>query len=589
MHGNPAVDVFNGIKLTTGGELGVGVGEEEWGSGEREVLEGFVGRTDGLVDLVVSRFGDVPDSTMKSLNAASSGSPSFGVNLQNFKDHPMPSDGIVFSGIGAVTRNSVRDLSAWMDWLHMYGHNAYGVQVNPSSSARRKRNKAQSILLVDSITESGRLQGELQNNTSKPCPGTGIPPPLVIADNTSTSESQRFPASAQGASKEGDQMIASDLPNDPSSNTDVLMKYLTLGVYGSSWGLPSGRPLVHSRASSLRLQANIQASEQKDPSDQIADNRKVGGKRETSGFFLIGLRGQLEEDIDLETTESGAEQGTDADTGEQFEGGSSNNRVMMRTIHVERVIPSAETSLSNATNAEPTTYHDRLRVVVYVQKPFVFTFLFELHTDSLAIPSFYRSIHHQLGPLQRPLLASTSPSRISQRLWEAATPKSTASTSSSQPIYDLFYDPIRLTVQTTIPNIPEIGSAPSDASSWTRVEALSVHSQILNTFTSTRRHSSELERTCKTSRGWWVVWVRLPPSIEEQQQGGNSHVNNVCEAFLVRKASDYVAPAVRKPSGRFGRDVSGKEGSGGWSPGRLAEGIGVDARQYVEGLLSLNR
>ena len=57
LHGNPATSVFAGIKIAACGELGIGVGEEERGSGEREVLEGFVERTEGLVDLVVSKFG----------------------------------------------------------------------------------------------------------------------------------------------------------------------------------------------------------------------------------------------------------------------------------------------------------------------------------------------------------------------------------------------------------------------------------------------------------------------------------------------------------------------------------------------------
>ena len=61
------------------------------------------------------------------------------------------------------------------------------------------------------------------------------------------------------------------------------------------------------------------------------------------------------------------------------------------------------------------------------------------------------------------------------------------------------------------------------------------------------------------------------------------------EAFLIRKASDYVPPAARKSSSRFGREVSASGAAGGWGPGKLAEGIGIDARQYIEGLLSLNR
>lgn len=61
------------------------------------------------------------------------------------------------------------------------------------------------------------------------------------------------------------------------------------------------------------------------------------------------------------------------------------------------------------------------------------------------------------------------------------------------------------------------------------------------------------------------------------------------EAFLIRKASDYVPPAAKKPTSRFGRNVSASSANSGWGPGKLAEGIGIDARQYIEGLLSLNR
>lgn len=59
------------------------------------------------------------------------------------------------------------------------------------------------------------------------------------------------------------------------------------------------------------------------------------------------------------------------------------------------------------------------------------------------------------------------------------------------------------------------------------------------------------------------------------------------EAFLIRKASDYTAPKTRKASARFGRDVNAT--SSNWGPGKLAEGIGIDTRQYIEGLLTLNR
>lgn len=232
-----------------------------------------------------------------------------------------------------------------------------------------------------------------------------------------------------------------------------------------------------------------------------------------------------------------------------------------------------------------------VQLIFVQQPPFIFTFLFELHTDSLAIPSFYHSLHHQLGPLQRPLLTSTSPSRISERLWEAATPKSISSVENPQPISDLVYDPANLTVHTTIPNIPDPTStaakgSDSAAALWSRVEALSVHSQILNTYSSTRCNLLEAERTSKISRGWWVVWMRLPHDGFTEQSPSNLYR----EAFLIRKASDYASAAARKSGGRFGRDKNdGISTSSGWTPGRLAEGIGIDARQYIEGILSLNR
>lgn len=80
--------------------------------------------------------------------------------------------------------------------------------------------------------------------------------------------------------------------------------------------------------------------------------------------------------------------------------------------------------------------------------------------------------------------------------------------------------------------------------------------------------------------------MRLPHDPVTERNGSDLYR----EAFLIRKASDYASAAARKSSGRFGRDRNeGSSASGGWNPGRLAEGIGIDARQYIEGILSLNR
>jgi hypothetical protein len=155
------------------------------------------------------------------------------------------------------------------------------------------------------------------------------------------------------------------------------------------------------------------------------------------------------------------------------------------------------------------------------------------------------------------------------------------------------WDPKNLTVHSTIPNIPE-QYTPQD--SWTRADALSTHLHLLNLHGATRSKMTDLERTQKTNRGWWIVWTRLiekstgDPSaslstIKEtaSEDGGASsragtaeelddgpHVEK--EIFLIRRASDHA---------RF-RSEGGNDGAG-----KLAQGIGVDTRRYVEELLNL--
>jgi len=602
LHGNPAVDVYNGLKLAAGGELGIGVGEEEWGSGEREVLEGFIGRTEGLVDLVVSRFGDAPSLSRgrSTSSSAKTSSIDTGLDWQVSGVYPRPSDGLVFSGIGALTRRSVKGISSWTEWLHMYGEDAYGVRDNPSSAPRRKRRKIQSS--SPEHTSQGKTANKQQsrpgskalqtgnaNGTANSPMGTpNIPPPIVPPQRgRPIQDTKTYAEDSKLKSKTTEDGSAATV-EESTLGTETLMKYLTLGVYGSTWGIPSGRPPAQRRVSSLRREdGGIPVQ----PHD--SEKAKIrGSELSTPGYFLIGLQGRLEEDAQTVDDGHDLEPGIDRENGHE-EGKAFNDRILMRTVRVDRAKRRpAPQGNDQDNNGDPISevYKDRLRTVVYVQQPFIFTFIFELQTDALAMPSFYRSLHHQLGPLQRPLLMSTSPSKILERLWEAAAPKSTASVKSSQPIRDLVYDPVRLTVHTTVPNIPERGPQASSSTvsaelPWTRVETLSVHSQILNTYTSKRRHTSQLETTAKTSRGFWVVWMRLPHAHMEQTADASSFR----EAFLIRKASDYVPPAAKKPSGRLGRDVSGSSASGGWGPGKLAEGIGIDARQYIDSLLSLNR
>ena len=597
LHGNPAVEIFNGLKLAAGGELGIGVGEEDWGSGEREVLEGFIGRTEGLVDLVVGRFGDSShssrDPSSSSLATPKSQDIDSGWQVSGERV-PGPADGIIFSGVGALSRASVKSISSWMEWLYIYGQASYGVRDNPSSAPRRKRqNKGprsseykplwQELRQQQMSLNSVYLHAQGSSNSSDQVPG--VPASLFAPLGVRESQDRKTSSVQKDTPRRDEQSMANDTSQSPGYGTETMVKYLTLGVYGSSWGIPSGRPPINPRVSSLRkVDGSKTGQSAKSDIEGIQTQSKL-----PDGNFLIGLQGQLDEDMQISEDEQDIGKETNKENISE-EGLMLKNRIVLRTLHVERAkrkVEDSDKSQAGKDNAIEAD-HDRLRVVVYIQEPFIFTFLFELQTDALAMPSFYRSLHHQLGPLQRPLLASTSPRKVSERLWEAAAPKSTASTKNSQPICDLVYDPARLTVHTTVPNIPEPGACLGESQEllpWTRAEALSVHSQILNTYSSTRRHTTEQERTSKTGRQWWVVWMRLPQTRPTGATGSDAYR----EAFLIRKASDYVAPASRKSSGRFGREVSGSGAGGGWGPGKLAEGIGIDARQYIEGLLSLNR
>ena len=129
LHGNPVVNVFGGIKLASSGELGIGVGEEDRGSGEREVLEGFVGRIEGLVDLVVSKFEGPKIDPEEEKASKESESQARILPKQQWLGtgaEPTSDDGAVFLGVGALSRKSLRDITHWMEDLYSWGSRAYG-------------------------------------------------------------------------------------------------------------------------------------------------------------------------------------------------------------------------------------------------------------------------------------------------------------------------------------------------------------------------------------------------------------------------------------------------------------------------------
>jgi hypothetical protein len=349
LHGNPSADTFPALKLAAGGELGIGVGEEEWGSGEREVLEGFITRTEGLVDLVVSRFGDEPlkDDTSKDPGEKSKTQGPFddAQSWLGMDACPRPGDGVIFSGIGAISRGSLRDISKWMEWIYKYGEDAYGVRENPSSTQRRKRRKAKVETTVGRTdTPRSGCRTSKQNRSRSRDRSPGIPPPIVSAAE------QSLQRATQAASSRSSSMTRTPVKSDDEENaessmfgTDAMMKYLTLG-YGTSWSLGLSPRPTHRRVSALKQQSQTPVSSDTeeaepkemqtvDPTPEISeteDDKVIQKPEYTIGRYIIGLRGDLENDAINEEDENQPEGDPG---GEVFS--NSNNRTMLRTLVVE--------------------------------------------------------------------------------------------------------------------------------------------------------------------------------------------------------------------------------------------------------------
>lgn len=772
LHGNPAVELFDGIKLAGGGELGVGVGEEGWGSGEREVLEGFASRTDGLLDLVVGRYGDAP------LTATGTKSqPSKATNDVRTNQDPVPwlgntensgnQDGVIFSGIGGISRRSLAIISQWMESIFVYGESAYGVGENPASRPREgKRTRktrakgAQHLLTRDSERkkrsshhrrrpphgpDSELRKKPIENDVNSP----KIPAPLVSVverslDDAVAKAGGRFAnkGSEQEGAHHGNKQTADTQEDSSLFGTEKMMKYLSLG-YGSSWTLnPKGfnstppsdelnsAPAPQEGHDGPVVQTHPEEDLQKvDPTPEVSDEDEtpfVQRLEQSIGRFLIGLSGDLEntefEEDELDVSEAGETVGPKADSSLPLSPASrTSHRIFLRTLTVEmsssrfsQLTASKHPPSGNATSSfkdteystrgegktsasasvdgsHPNVSHERVQVAVYIHQPFMFVFLFQLRTPNLSMPAFYRSIHHTLGPLQKSLLRSTDPSIWQERMQEAIgsglqTDPAGAEDQRSRlvaqaplEIYDFVYDPVKLTIRTSIPNIPVPGSlaaegleryqqsdrpitvsgswytlgiplgafSASGSSSptnpaglvkrdWTRVDALNTYSHLLNIWAATRTRGpafsesqaerEEIERSVKTSRGWWVLWMRIgarkepPDQSHDASSTTGSHEGispkakdqEAKEAFLIRRAPQERTSAARDASGTRGdsrsisssgrwllrdqprsRDASGSGGglsasSGTTNARAVGEGVGVDARKWIERLIRLS-
>ncbi|KAK2003234.1 hypothetical protein LX36DRAFT_156071 [Colletotrichum falcatum] len=638
LQGNPVRSIFGGINIAASGELGIGVGEEERGSGERDVLEGLVGRVEGLVDVVVSKFGS-SDVDSEPKNGKEPKRPWLGTGQD-----PGPEDGAIFLGTGALSRKSVRDVSLWMEDLYTWGENAYGVIESPTSlrAARRpgkavaasatKPSEDQEVLARPPVRPTGKRSDSASASGSSGSTRT-------IAERRGqeigTVEGAKRPKFVQEASTASTAIPAAPpTQQEGDGHMDKLMSYMKLG-YGTYWSIGKSDTSSPAEKGQLSSGATLQGGESSKHTSTALKPTRVD---DDVGHYLIGLIGDVEA-----ASDSGRQDIKDSDEGGDIE---PNSRTMLRTIHVElektghdrneadvvRDLGSFTNETTspgiNAVSSNPQFGNQdfnkasKMRVVAYVNKPFIFTLVFELRTDSLAWDSFYKSLHNQLAPLRKPLLSS-----IQYR------PEKPDVGSSSSNIYDLIWDAEAMTVLSTIPSIPDHAQMVQSNAQvpWSRVEAMNTHMQLLNIFNITRPDINQLERTCKTNRGWWVVWQRIldrhTGGATTNRYPGNKHDDDdndldddtptsesgvslatsddgsstqrppslplptptvSKEIFLIRRASDHAG--YRGVSSSYAE--SGGVGAGvGWGDGagRLASGIGIDTRKYIEGLLNFSR
>ncbi|OAA51384.1 hypothetical protein BBO_01331 [Beauveria brongniartii RCEF 3172] len=610
LHGNPARDIYQGINIAASGELGVGVGEEERGSGEREVLEGLVGRTEGLVDVMVSKFGiEGDDETGSKVKAAA---PWLGSGRE-----PSTDDGAIFLGTGALSRKSLRDVTHWMEDLFTWGEHAYGVIESPISTRKARPKKTNPQIDAPKTSEANDLSETKPEVLSTQSNESTIKTLKTRKSDPAPNTAGSTTASEPTEGGKDDKVSEPHSTGAEDGKLDKMVSYLKLG-YGQYWTIPGVSGLSGPSAEQAADQKKQPSSKEAEPAPpKRPPMPKPSPSQEAAGHYLIGLKGEIEE--------AHGRGGDDASSDESET--EHDSRTVLRTIYVELEDneggsgqvgqpPHRPTDGGGATlmevqmrgamrpgaHTQGNSKAEKLRVVVYVNRPFIFVFLFRLQTDSLAWDALYRSLHYQLSPLRKPLLASTQ--------YRPERPDTGRGSRGASGIYDLVWNPLDLTVHTTVPNIPDhLYPADDHASAlrWSRADAVNTHLHVLNLYSGTRSpRVADLERTQKTSRGWWVVWTRLvqreteskvtpqppphardsaPPSPRRESDAGDETgivapgpATTSKEIFLIRRASDHVSS---------GSGSLGVGGGGAESVGRLAQGIGVDTRRYVEDLLSM--
>ncbi|ANB14299.1 Vacuolar fusion protein CCZ1 [Sugiyamaella lignohabitans] len=199
------------------------------------------------------------------------------------------------------------------------------------------------------------------------------------------------------------------------------------------------------------------------PFDELSDSR-----------FLIGFTGDLEDDAEYDTDE----------------------HKLALMVTSKRVFVQV--------NSEENSTYEPCRVVIYKRRPFVYVLLYlesKLlpEKDPLDSPDLYFGLHRKLASLSEPIYTDLS----------AGYPF----TNDAAKFCYLAQDPIKMTIQSSLPPIPRAPSPDLEKSDWekltqARADLVQLH-QALGQLTFEAREY-EVERFMRTSRGWWLYWTRLP-------------------------------------------------------------------------------
>jgi hypothetical protein len=213
--------------------------------------------------------------------------------------------------------------------------------------------------------------------------------------------------------------------------------------------------LVHMKSLSSLIGRTKQAVDvEEPPSDDLSESR-----------FLIGLKEDLEEEFEDELEQ--------------------NTYIITKKTVFLRLNSESKFKAFN--------------IVVYRQRPFIFTLVFESRTKSLDDKSYYLGLHRRLVSLVDPIFTDLSP--LDTRL------------PPNLQFYYLVLDPSKSIFESSLPSIPPIPTSDIDKKAEVdkmfldHNDLIHLHQHIISLLL-VSTSASDHEKYLRTSRNWWIYWTR---------------------------------------------------------------------------------